>query len=78
MQVIIRVDGIELIPENPEYPGGKWELKGMKNEHVVAVGVFSYDVENVSESRIEFRQETDVSPIHTIEYILQEMLCLDS
>lgn len=62
LQVIIRIDGIELSPENPEYTGGEWELKGMKNEHVVAVGVFSYDVENVSESRIAFRQETDVSP----------------
>ena len=62
LQVIIRVDGIELTPENPEYTGGEWELKGMKNEHVVAVGMFSYDVENVRESRIAFRQETDVSP----------------
>lgn len=62
LQVIIRVDGIELTPENPEYTGDEWDLKGMKNEHVIAVGVFSYDVENVGESRIAFHQERDVSP----------------
>ncbi|KAH6621697.1 hypothetical protein C7974DRAFT_361563 [Boeremia exigua] len=62
LQIITRVDSIELSPEHPAYTGGEWELKGMKNEHVVAVGVFSFDVENVSESRIAFRQETDVSP----------------
>lgn len=61
-QVIIGVEGIELTPNNLKCLGNEWEPKGMKNEHIVAVGIFAYVVENVTKSRIAFCQETDVSP----------------
>lgn len=61
LQVIIRISSIELTPENPKYHGSTWELEGQMNEHIVAAAVYAYDVHNVSESRITFRQETDMA-----------------
>lgn len=66
LQVIIKIDGVELTPENPKYQGSDWQLEGQKNEHIVAVAVHAYDVQNVTESRIAFRQETF---LYTPDYV---------
>jgi hypothetical protein len=60
LQVIVHIDGIELTPDNPVYHAGSWQLPGQLNEHVVAVTVFPYDVHNVTEPKISFRQETPI------------------
>jgi hypothetical protein len=60
LQVIVKIDGIELTPEKPTYSGGSWQLDGQMNEHIVAVAMYSYDVQNVTETRISFRQETPI------------------
>ncbi|KAH8900749.1 hypothetical protein GQ53DRAFT_632963 [Thozetella sp. PMI_491] len=60
LQVIIRIEGISLSPEKPEYVGSAWDLCGQKNEHIVATAMFAYDVQNVTQSHISFRQETNV------------------
>lgn len=54
LQVIIKIDGVELTPEKPTYHGSDWQLQGQMNEHIVAVAMYIYDVNNVSESRIAF------------------------
>jgi hypothetical protein len=60
LQVIIRIQSISLSPEQPEYTGGRWELAGQKNEHIVATAMFAYDVHNVTKSDISFPQETEL------------------
>jgi hypothetical protein len=60
LQVIVRVEGVELSPEKPEYPGSAWTIEGQKNEHIVAIAMLAYDVDNVTASEISFRQETQV------------------
>lgn len=60
LQVIIKIDVVELTPENPKYHGSDWQLQGQMNEHIVAVAVYVYDAENVSESQIAFRQQTQL------------------
>ncbi|KAM0269429.1 hypothetical protein ACHAQH_009744 [Verticillium albo-atrum] len=59
LQVIVKLSSIELTPEKPDYTGGSWHVEGMKNEHIVATAIYYYDVENVTESRLSFRQEVD-------------------
>jgi len=54
---MVQVSSIELTPENPTYAGGKWELDGMRSEHIVATAIYYCDVINVTESRLRFRQE---------------------
>lgn len=36
------------------------QLQGQMNEHIVAVAMYVYDANNVSESRIAFRQQTQL------------------
>ncbi|PNH54770.1 hypothetical protein VD0002_g6334 [Verticillium dahliae] len=59
LQVIVKLSSIELTPEKPNYAGGSWHVEGMKNEHIVATAIYYYDVENVTESRLSFRQEVE-------------------
>ena len=56
LQVIVKLANIELSPENPKYPGGSWHVEGMKNEHIVASGIYYYHSENITESHLEFRE----------------------
>ena len=56
LQVIVKLARIELTPAQPTYPGGVWHCEGMRNEHIVATLIHYYSCENVSESRLNFRQ----------------------
>ncbi|KXS20912.1 hypothetical protein M427DRAFT_27974 [Gonapodya prolifera JEL478] len=55
LQVIFKVATIRLTPENPEFSGGNWHLEGMENEAIAATGLFYYDIENITPSRLTFR-----------------------
>lgn len=56
LQVIVKLANIELTPENPKYPGGSWHVEGMKNEDIVASGIYYYYSENITESHLHFRE----------------------
>lgn len=56
LQVIVKIAEIILTPESPDYKGGSWHVEGMKNESIVATGIYYLDVDNISESRLQFRQ----------------------
>lgn len=55
LQVITKIGSIILTPENPKYNGGVWHVEGMANENIVATGIYYFDVENISESKLNFR-----------------------
>ncbi|KAF7361405.1 hypothetical protein MSAN_01173600 [Mycena sanguinolenta] len=55
IQCIIKLANIHLTPEQSEYTGGSWHVEGMENERIVASGVYYYDEENITESRLSFR-----------------------
>ncbi|VBB17719.1 DUF4246 domain-containing protein [Yasminevirus sp. GU-2018] len=55
VQVIVKIAHIILTPENPEYKGGVWHVEGMANEQIVASGIYYYDQNNISESKLHFR-----------------------
>ncbi|KAF7328869.1 hypothetical protein MVEN_02516600 [Mycena venus] len=55
IQCIIKLANIHLTPEQPEYAGGSWHVEGMVNERIVASGIYYYDEENITESRLSFR-----------------------
>jgi hypothetical protein len=54
------MENIELTPQTPSYSNNTWELEGQSNEHIVAVAVFAYEVANIIQPGIEFRQHTDL------------------
>ncbi|KJE96361.1 hypothetical protein CAOG_006699 [Capsaspora owczarzaki ATCC 30864] len=56
LQVIVKLANICLTPENPTYQGGSWHVEGMRNEKIVASGIYYYQQENITESNLDFRQ----------------------
>ncbi|KAJ2659055.1 hypothetical protein IWW48_003684, partial [Coemansia sp. RSA 1200] len=59
LQAVFKMSNIVLTPENPEYQGGSWHLEAMANERIVATGLYYYDVENITESSLAFRECVD-------------------
>ncbi|KAJ7689006.1 hypothetical protein B0H17DRAFT_1296645 [Mycena rosella] len=64
VQCIIKLANIHLTPEQPKYAGGSWHVEGMANEHIVASGIYYYDEENITESRLSFRVPTGQPEYH--------------
>ncbi|KAJ2062102.1 hypothetical protein GGI17_002669 [Coemansia sp. S146] len=56
LQTIVRMSNVELTPENPIYGGVAWRLAGLANERIIATGVFFYDVANIAQSSLIFRE----------------------
>ncbi|MGW7458776.1 DUF4246 domain-containing protein [Streptomyces sp. NPDC054797] len=59
LQVIVKLATIHLTPDKPEYPGGSWHVEGMMNERIVSTGMYYWDSENITESRLGFRAALD-------------------
>ncbi|MEV7415250.1 DUF4246 domain-containing protein [Streptomyces sp. NPDC089919] len=59
LQVIVKLATIHLTPEQPEYAGGSWHVEGMLNERIVSTGIYYWDSENTTESRLSFRAALD-------------------
>ncbi|KAF7982668.1 hypothetical protein HWV62_27131 [Athelia sp. TMB] len=58
LQVIVKLANIHLTPDKPEYAGGTWHVEGQLNEHICATALYYYDCENITESRLAFRQQS--------------------
>ncbi|KAJ2749942.1 hypothetical protein GGI19_005384 [Coemansia pectinata] len=59
LQAIVKMSNIELTPEKPDYDGGNWHVEAMANERIIATGIYYYDVENIAESNLKFREAVD-------------------
>ncbi|MEU3302209.1 DUF4246 domain-containing protein [Streptomyces sp. NPDC006678] len=59
LQVIVKLATIHLTPDKPEYHGGSWHVEGMVNERIVSTGIYYWDSENITESRLSFRAALD-------------------
>ncbi|MEU4871598.1 DUF4246 domain-containing protein [Streptomyces sp. NPDC021608] len=59
VQVIVKLATIHLTPDTPEYAGGSWHVEGMMNERIVSTGIYYWDSENITESRLSFRAALD-------------------
>lgn len=62
-------DKYVMLDRKPDMDG--WRLPGLLNEHIVAVAVYAFDVDNVTEPRLAFRQNTslDYSLYQVREYL---------
>lgn len=59
LQVIVKLATIHLTPDKPEYGGGSWHVEGMLNERIVSTGIYYWDSENITDSRLSFRAALD-------------------
>ncbi|RAH47137.1 uncharacterized protein BO95DRAFT_441568 [Aspergillus brunneoviolaceus CBS 621.78] len=75
LQVIIRVSGIDLIPERPLYTGEpQFGVAGILNEHIVATAVCYLDVDNIKDPKVSFQQETLLS---TLDFNVEKYLIMN-
>lgn len=59
LQVIVKMASIELTPEKPEFPEGSWHVEGQCNERICATALYYLDSENITDSNLSFRMQTD-------------------
>ncbi|KFY38791.1 hypothetical protein V495_06374 [Pseudogymnoascus sp. VKM F-4514 (FW-929)] len=55
LQVIVRIGSMELTPDQQSFDED-WHQDSLLNEHVVATAIYYYDIKNVTETSISFRQ----------------------
>ncbi|KAJ6263499.1 hypothetical protein Dda_2063 [Drechslerella dactyloides] len=61
-KVIVKLANIVLTPENPSYAGGSWHVEAMLNERIIATGIYYYAQENITDSKLAFRQTINDIP----------------
>lgn len=66
VQVIVRLNNIELTPEGPQLTSGTWHIEGMMNEHICAACIFVFDSVNILGNAIDFRQRSDFDEFHDL------------
>ncbi|KAF8060985.1 hypothetical protein FPV67DRAFT_317375 [Lyophyllum atratum] len=59
LQIIVKLANIHLTPQKPEYEGGTWHVEGQLNEHICASAIYYYDSDNITTSRLAFRQQSN-------------------
>ncbi|KAJ2257303.1 hypothetical protein GGI13_000942 [Coemansia sp. RSA 455] len=56
LQAIVKMSSIELTLERQIYGGEDWSVVGLANERIIATGILFYDVENIAQSSLRFRE----------------------
>ncbi|KAJ2830074.1 hypothetical protein FBU31_002562, partial [Coemansia sp. 'formosensis'] len=56
LQAIVRMANIELPSKKYVYGGKGWSMAGLDNERIIATGIFFYDVVNIAQCSLEFRE----------------------
>ncbi|KAJ2822563.1 hypothetical protein FBU31_004554, partial [Coemansia sp. 'formosensis'] len=60
LQAIVRMSNIELSSKKSSYCGKGWSVAGLDNERIIATGIFFYDVFNISQCSLEFRETLNI------------------
>ncbi|KAJ2376720.1 hypothetical protein IW150_001812 [Coemansia sp. RSA 2607] len=60
LQAIVKMSNIFLTPENRKHEGDTWHVEALENERIIATGIYYYDVENITESNLEFRESISI------------------
>ncbi|OAJ44660.1 hypothetical protein BDEG_27870 [Batrachochytrium dendrobatidis JEL423] len=59
LQVIVKLTNIQLTPSKPKYDEGNWHIECPINESIVAIGLYYYDVENITTPNLDYREAVD-------------------
>ncbi|KAJ1672158.1 hypothetical protein GGF38_000254 [Coemansia sp. RSA 25] len=68
LQAIVRMSSIELTSKRPIYGGKDWSVAGLGNERIIATGIFFYDVVNVSQRSLQFRESLCSYDFHAEQF----------
>ncbi|CAP99467.1 hypothetical protein EN45_006330 [Penicillium chrysogenum] len=67
LQVITRILGVDLTPDNPTFETD-WHVEGTMNEHICAAAFIPYAHENVSSPDMIFRNMVETQPLAEVEH----------
>ncbi|CDM27480.1 hypothetical protein DTO013E5_2783 [Penicillium roqueforti] len=67
LQVITRVLGIDLTPENPTFKTD-WHVEGSMNEHICAAAFVPYEHDNIKDPSMQFRNMAESDTLTEIEH----------
>ncbi|KAJ2911065.1 hypothetical protein GGI21_000234 [Coemansia aciculifera] len=56
LQAIVRMSNIELTDKRSIYGGNDWKVAGLDNERIIATGIFFYDMANITQRSLQFRE----------------------
>ncbi|KAJ3189492.1 hypothetical protein HDU85_003123 [Gaertneriomyces sp. JEL0708] len=59
VQLILKLATTHLTPESPAFPGGSWHVEGMRNENIIASGIYYLSMENITETSLHFRMAVE-------------------
>jgi hypothetical protein len=62
LQVIVKIGSTELTPENPKSKATSWHLEGIREENIIGTAIYYYDMNNVTDSYLNFRSVIDEEP----------------
>ncbi|KAJ2392115.1 hypothetical protein GGI05_002754 [Coemansia sp. RSA 2603] len=76
LQAIVKMSNIFLTPKNRKYEGDTWHVEALENERIIATGIYYYDIDNVTEGNLAFRESVDTE---TIKYLQNrdDMISID-
>ncbi|KAI1443891.1 hypothetical protein F5Y02DRAFT_419591 [Annulohypoxylon stygium] len=77
IQVIFKITNIYLSPENPRFSGSDWGTEGTSNENIVATAIYDYDAENITESKVTFKENVWEDPAHGDKWHEHELYWYD-
>lgn len=66
LQVIPKIANTFLTPENSQSNGTSWHLEGIKEENIIATGIYYINIDNITQSKLKFR--TTISSSTDIDY----------
>lgn len=64
LQVIVKIGSTQLSPNNTKALGTGWHLEGIREENIIATGIYYYDFDNVTDSHLCFRTAVDECDIN--------------
>ncbi|KAJ5290633.1 uncharacterized protein N7443_010886 [Penicillium atrosanguineum] len=67
LQVITRLIGLDLTPEDPFYQTD-WHVEGQMNEHICAAAFVHFDADNMKDASMEFRNIVDRGTLEEVEH----------
>ncbi|MBE3048857.1 DUF4246 family protein, partial [Candidatus Bathyarchaeota archaeon] len=59
LQVIVKMGSVQLTPDKPTFPEGRWHIEGQMNERIAGTAIYYLESENVTPSHLSFRMQTD-------------------
>ncbi|KAJ5390862.1 uncharacterized protein N7496_001930 [Penicillium cataractarum] len=75
LQVITRILGVDLSPEDPYYQSD-WHVEGQMNEHICAAAFLVFDNENMEEPVMEFRNIVETGSLGEVDHEANDFVWL--